>query len=134
MPLFYSSEQCQKELYCIPCRQSREFRTEVSKRFEDIKEINFSCPKGKSLIFPQFPKITDQVRNALNATARIIQSVVVKKESPIVEKIERDRRLIICNRCDFYRETSFGPLCAKCACFTGLKDILKTERCPKFKW
>ena len=134
MSEFFKSKTCIDGSFCQICRTSREFRIELSKRFDDIKTIDFVCPKNKPIIVPSFPSTMRQLKNVFNSTAKVVHSVLIKRQNPIVTKEESSMRLMICKKCDYVRETKFGLRCSECGCFSGLKDILKTEHCPKKKW
>jgi hypothetical protein len=48
------------------------------------------------------------------------------------EQSEADRRLSICQSCQFYRPKS--ERCGKCGCFMKLKSTIKRAHCPVHKW
>jgi hypothetical protein len=49
-----------------------------------------------------------------------------------VPETERQRRLEICTRCEFYVPTIVS--CSQCWCFLPAKASLKSARCPKRRW
>ena len=62
-----------------------------------------------------------------------------------VDKKEKDNRLSICKKCDFYRnflmlkkpKFKWGSRCGKCSCFLDAKTSLTREffgKCPIDKW
>lgn len=134
MSSFYETESCRDQTLCSICRQCREFRIVIKKRYDEVKEVDFICPKGKPIVYANFPTSSQKIRNVLNATAKIIRHTIEKRELPIVTKEVKDQRLQICFKCNHYKPTALGPRCTSCSCFIGLKDILKTEKCPKGKW
>jgi hypothetical protein len=49
-----------------------------------------------------------------------------------VDEEEKNRRLAICERCEFFRQAS--RTCKKCGCFMNLKSTLSQASCPVHKW
>lgn len=88
------------------------------------------------------PKVThasvslaQKAKNAIGAAGRVAKSAAAslsRGESPKVRvsKEERDRRLAICQRCEFFN----GRSCEKCGCIAKWKTKLATESCPVGKW
>jgi Family of unknown function (DUF6171) len=49
-----------------------------------------------------------------------------------VDEEEKNRRLAICEKCEFFRQAS--RTCKKCGCFMNLKSTLSKAHCPVHKW
>ena len=49
-----------------------------------------------------------------------------------VPETEKQRRLDICTRCEFYVPAIVS--CNRCWCFLPAKTSLKSSRCPKGRW
>ena len=49
-----------------------------------------------------------------------------------VPEAEKQRRLDICTRCEFYVPALVS--CSRCWCFLPAKTSLKSSRCPKGRW
>lgn len=49
-----------------------------------------------------------------------------------VPDTEKQRRLDICTKCEFYVPAVVS--CSKCWCFLPAKASFKSTRCPKGKW
>jgi hypothetical protein len=67
--------------------------------------------------------------NFSRATARVARAAVAGKKIQVSNE-ERERRIAICEACEFFRNGK----CLKCRCYTRFKAILGTERCPIGKW
>lgn len=52
---------------------------------------------------------------------------------PIADKERHNRRLKICERCEFYKNIPTGFICLKCGCYS-VKLWLQTSKCPINKW
>jgi|ERR1051326_4596749 hypothetical protein len=70
-----------------------------------------------------------KISNAIAATFRVVKAAV-KGEKVHVSSEESDRRLAICQSCEFFT----GTTCLKCGCITKFKTKLATEHCPIQKW
>jgi hypothetical protein len=58
-----------------------------------------------------------------------------KSSFQLVDEEELNKRLSICNSCEFIRTSKLGiNRCVKCGCATRLKTKLLTENCPIGKW
>jgi len=49
---------------------------------------------------------------------------------PIAPTIAQNRRLEICNMCDFFQDGE----CLKCGCSVVAKTMMATEKCPVGRW
>ena len=74
----------------------------------------------------EYPPLVEQAGNAVGAMGRTIRAAI-KGEPVLVSIRERERRLVLCQACEYYDP---GPnRCRRCGC-NGLKLDLATERCP----
>jgi hypothetical protein len=71
------------------------------------------------------PPAIDMAKNLYRDTIAWAQSGF-----EVSEKDEIDRRLEICNLCEFFKDGR----CTICGCFMALKARLATGKCPKGKW
>ena len=137
---FFHSSLCQGRKYCVKCRTNEKFRIGIVDTFEDIDDPNFECPYnitkkniGAKLDSGEikYPAMSTQFKNFGNA---MLRSVVagVSGETITVSKDEMDRRISLCNKCEFYDS---GPgRCKKCGCIAKYKSKLRTEHCPIDIW
>lgn len=80
---------------------------------------------------PALPPLRERILNARDAAQRVITRAL-HGDSVAVSKDEAEKRLAICQQCEFYR-TSDGA-CSECGCFIRLKAKLASEACPLNKW
>ncbi len=67
--------------------------------------------------------------NLARAGGRVFKAAV-KREEIVVSTEEKERRLAICQSCNFFD----GRSCEKCGCVARWKTKLATESCPIQKW
>lgn len=77
------------------------------------------------------PPFTKMVQNVGESIVRNIQSVASGNHLN-VEDSEKNRRLSICNSCEFFIKDQ--ERCSKCGCYMAVKTYLKAESCPVGKW
>lgn len=75
------------------------------------------------------PPLTQQVKNAVTAGARVVSAVVQGKQV-LVDEGTFGRRRHICETCPHNKKNR----CELCGCFTLGKARLKTESCPDHRW
>jgi hypothetical protein len=80
---------------------------------------------------PALPPLRERVKNARVAAQRVITRSL-RGGRVAVSADETEKRLSICQQCEFFR-TSDGT-CSQCGCFIRLKAKLATEACPLEKW
>ncbi len=73
----------------------------------------------------QMPSVATQAKNLIGAASKAILN------PKAVSKEERERRLAICNACEFLVD---GKRCAKCGCTVNWKSRLEAWHCPIEKW
>jgi len=74
---------------------------------------------------PKLPPVTRQAKNLICAAR---QAILNPKP---VSKEERERRLAICQSCEFLKD---GKRCLKCGCHVNWKSRLEAWHCPISKW
>jgi len=85
---------------------------------------------------PAVPSLSNKVRNAAKATGRIVRAVV-NRDAVRVSLEERDRRLSICRKCEYWQESGnlgLGECRQPESGCTRIKHKLATEACPLNKW
>jgi hypothetical protein len=80
---------------------------------------------------PALPPLRERMKNARAAAQRVITRSL-RGGKVAVSADETEKRLSICQQCEFFR-TSDGT-CSQCGCFIRLKAKLATEACPLEKW
>lgn len=79
----------------------------------------------------QYPSVAEQAGNAAKAAGRVV-SAVARGKKVLVDRQEQDRRLAICQSCEYF--DSPHKRCRKCGCFASAKNWLATEKCPIGRW
>jgi hypothetical protein len=74
---------------------------------------------------PQLPSAGTQAKNVVGAIGKSVMN-----PKPVSTE-ERERRLGICNSCEFLIE---GKRCEKCGCYVNWKTRLEAWHCPIGKW
>jgi hypothetical protein len=80
---------------------------------------------------PSFPNSVQMAKNFGTSVVRNIQSVMSGNQMNVSEP-EKQKRLDICNACEFFIKES--QRCSKCGCYMAVKTYLKAEKCPVGKW
>ena len=62
------------------------------------------------------PSITERAKNFTKATLKYMASGMSRTPDEIQEK-----RLAICESCEFYDKSNKHPACTKCGCFLNIK-------------
>ncbi len=75
------------------------------------------------------PTLFQKAKNLAGAAKRIGQAAA-RGQKIAVSKEEADRRMAICQECEFF----IGKSCMKCGCVIKFKARLETEHCPIAKW
>lgn len=70
-------------------------------------------------------------KNLGSSVVRNVRSVAAGNSLRLSED-DANRRLMICQQCEFFKEDQ--KRCNKCGCFMAVKTYLKAERCPIGKW
>jgi hypothetical protein len=72
----------------------------------------------------------------LEANKKAVRDVMIwdmlNPKQPRAEDIEKERRLSICEQCQFFR--TWSRTCRKCGCFMDMKVTLDNAKCPMHKW
>ena len=76
------------------------------------------------------PSLLRKARSFAQALVDEGKAIANKEEAVSVE--EQERRLGICQGCEFFKPRSQS--CQKCGCFMRLKSKLRTANCPIGKW
>jgi len=79
----------------------------------------------------QLPSNFTMAKNLAGSVVRNVASVASGNSLNISQE-EANRRLSICNGCEFFIKES--QRCSKCGCNMAIKTYLKAERCPVGKW
>ena len=82
-------------------------------------------------ITPAYPSVIEQAGNAVSAMGRVFKAVVTQQAVAVSDE-EQQRRLAICETCEFY--DAIKGRCTKCGCLGTFKAWIATERCPIDKW
>lgn len=75
------------------------------------------------------PSIADMGKNLIETAIDSVKSVAAGDGFSLTEE-EANKRLSICNQCEFYT----GSRCTKCGCYMATKTYLKAASCPVGKW
>ena len=79
---------------------------------------------------PALPSTGAILKNTASAIGQVLRHGAKK-----VSDEERERRLAICNTCEFLiRAEGKNDRCGKCGCVTKWKTALETWHCPIHKW
>lgn len=78
-----------------------------------------------------YPSQLQMAKNLGTSIVRNMQSVVSGNGLRISDE-EANRRLSICNGCEYFDQIQ--KRCKKCGCFMAVKTYLKAEKCPLGKW
>jgi len=104
-------------------------RDELKKRIQQASKIReFS---GQKISKHSPPPFTQMVQNVGESIVRNIKSVATGNPLNVSDE-EKNRRLSICNSCEFYIKDQ--ERCSKCGCYMAVKTYLKAENCPVGKW
>lgn len=79
----------------------------------------------------EFPSTYEMLKNLLESGHDIIQGVV-QGDAVFADDVTYERRLSICNTCEFFVKES--QRCAKCGCYMTKKSAFKNLKCPLNKW
>lgn len=110
------------------CLQRPAFCAWAAKEPQHPIEMKAICGRSK-MERGELPSAGMQVGNALKALSRVAGAVMTGK--PVyVSQEERNRRLAICEACQYFVDNR----CRKCGCFALAKIELATEKCPIDKW
>ena len=77
----------------------------------------------------QFPSFFEQIKNLSNLAKEVVTDFA-NGEEVLVSEDEQNRRMEICNNCDYY----FGERCKVCGCFMQTKTKFTASQCPAMKW
>jgi hypothetical protein len=133
MDSFFDSPLCKNRNHCKECRCSDEYRSGIVQSFNEPSDVDFECPFGKKREdFP--PEVEATLFEMVGSFGRALrdEAVAVIKGEQKKGRAEENRRLAICNGCNFFRAKR--QRCAKCGCFVSLKARMRTGRCPIGKW
>jgi hypothetical protein len=104
-------------------------RDELKRKIQQASKIRELS--GQSIQKQTLPPFKQMVQNVGQSVVRNVQSVV--DGNPLnVSDDEKNRRLSICNSCEFYIKEQ--ERCSKCGCYMAVKTYLKAESCPVGKW
>ena len=77
----------------------------------------------------KFPSAIEQGKNLAFSFINVV-GAAFKTGKVVASKEEINRRMEICNGCEFKKDTR----CSKCGCFLTYKVGLISETCPEWKW
>lgn len=90
----------------------------------------------RKLVVPDMPSMGRRGVHAVQAVGRVVSQVLLQRPV-LVPPMETQRRLAICQDCEWWRTEAYGGTggCghAQCGC-SRMKMLLTTERCPVGKW
>jgi hypothetical protein len=86
---------------------------------------------NQNSMIPNLPNSVQLTKNFGKSVIRNIQSVMQGNNLNVSEE-EKQKRLNICNSCEFFIKES--QRCSKCGCYMAVKTYLKAEKCPVGKW
>jgi hypothetical protein len=75
------------------------------------------------------PSILDMGKNLIETAVNVAASVANGDQINLSEE-EANKRLAICESCEFY----INSRCSKCGCYMAVKTYLKAANCPVGKW
>jgi hypothetical protein len=75
------------------------------------------------------PSVAQKMSSASGAATRVVKAKAQGQVVTVSDE-ERDRRMAICQDCEFFT----GLTCLKCGCVARWKTKLATEKCPVGKW
>lgn len=133
MNSFFDSQLCNSGQACRRCRLARDYRRGVVAAFDEPRDEDFECPKGKTKDdFPQEMELNifDMGVGFLKSMSQEVKARM-SGDGVNVSEEERQRRMSICNDCEFFKN---GRRCTKCGCLMGFKTRLRTGACPIGKW
>lgn len=102
----------------------------------DIAEEMFGSPPGGPAEIHTPGVVNEQIVGtpppAIDMARSLYRDTIVWAKSgfELSEKDEIDKRLEICQQCEFFKDGR----CTICGCFMALKARLATGKCPKGKW
>jgi len=137
---FFNSALCNSRKRCHQCRLSRAYRESIVKVFDDIDDVDFDCPHGRTAAEfggKELPSLFVQAKNVASAAMDTAKAVVQGQQIK-VSKEEQIRRIEVCAgtegipKCDFFRPD--GKRCTKCGCRMEIKTWLAKTACPIGKW
>lgn len=94
-----------------------------------IEHAVYSVLRKKYAPKTQPVSLSQKAANITGATFRVAKAVF-KGADVIASASEIDRRMAICQSCEFFT----GTTCKKCGCLASFKTKLATETCPIGKW
>lgn len=127
---FFETTLCKSGDVCLKCRRSSTYRKGIIAAYDNPSDVDFACPVGKTAEdYPVEvePNIFQMGRNLASSLARELRS----GGKPSVSEEEIQKRLAICEGCEFLRN---GTRCTKCGCVMKFKARLNTGECPIGKW
>jgi hypothetical protein len=79
----------------------------------------------------EYPSPLQMAKNLATSVVNNVKSVA-DGNSLSISKEDAQKRLRVCQQCDFY--DSLQERCKKCGCKLAIKTYLKAEKCPIGKW
>jgi hypothetical protein len=79
----------------------------------------------------QYPSIPDQAKNIVNLVQDAITDVL-KGNQLFVSEEEQNRRMGICNQCEYFSQEDIR--CKQCGCFLKQKVSFTASKCPINRW
>lgn len=106
----------------------------VIKKKEEASPVTFPpapIQATKDIEIPSLPTMTQMAKNVTKSLWKTTKGVV-KGQGLKVTTEEAEKRLTICNSCQFFRQRD--QRCSRCGCYMAIKTYLKAESCPVGKW
>lgn len=81
----------------------------------------------------EMPSLPEQGKNLAKFTFEVVKDVVtLTGDSAFVSKEEQQKRLSICEECEFFEKVN--GRCKQCGCFMKVKTKFNISECPVQKW
>lgn len=104
-------------------------REELKRKIQQASKIRELS--GQNFQKPTPPPFRQMVQNVGESVVKNVQSVIAGNPLNVSDE-EKNRRLSICNSCEFFIRDQ--ERCSKCGCYMAVKTYLKAESCPVGKW
>jgi hypothetical protein len=80
----------------------------------------------------KYPDFWEQMKGFAEFTGKQVKQVSNNPGSLFVEQEIQEKRMSICNTCDFFNKSQ--NRCRKCGCYMSMKVKFKDVKCPISLW
>lgn len=80
---------------------------------------------------PTYPPIVQQIINFISSLY-LIFIYMLKRKGIFIDAIIYHKRLSICKKCIYFDKVNYR--CGKCGCFSSVKNIFRSQKCPMGNW